>query len=36
MDKGRRETEKWKKKDKIMLSMKDLVFKERLEKKSVD
>jgi len=28
-DRGRRETEKWKKGDRVMLSTKDLVFKER-------
>ena len=32
----RKEVEKWKVGDKIMLSMKDLVFKERLVKKLVD
>ena len=36
MNKRRREAEKWKMKDKVMLSMKDLVFKERLAKKLVD
>jgi len=36
MDRGRREVEKWKKKDKVILSTKDLVFKERLTKKLVD
>jgi len=35
-DKGRKESEKWKKGDKVMLSTKDLVFKERLVKKLVD
>jgi len=35
-DKERKESEKWKKRDKVMLSMKDLVFKERLAKKLVD
>jgi len=35
-DKGRKETEKWKKGDKVMLSTKDLVFKERLVRKLVD
>ena len=35
-DKGRREIEDWKKGDRIMLSMKDLVFKERPVKKLVD
>ena len=32
-DKGRKETEEWKKKDRVLLSTKDLVFKERLSKK---
>ena len=32
MDKERKEVEKWKKENKVMLSMKDLVFKERLTK----
>ena len=32
-DKGRREVEIWKKEDKVMLSTKDLVFRERLTKK---
>ena len=35
-DKRRKETEEWKKGDRVMLSMKDLVFKERLERKLVD
>ena len=35
-DKGKKETKNWKKGDKIMLSTKDLVFKERLAKKLVD
>ena len=35
-DKGRREIEDWKKGDRIMLSTKDLVFKERPVKKLVD
>jgi len=35
-DKGRKETEKWKKGDKVLLSTKDLVFKERPAKKLVD
>ena len=35
-DKGRKESEKWKKRDRVMLSMKDLVFKERPVKKLVD
>jgi len=29
VDRNRRETEEWKKGDRVMLSMKDLVFKER-------
>jgi len=35
-DRGRRETEGWKKGDRILLSIKDLVFKERLARKLVD
>ena len=35
-NKGRKETEKWKKGDRVMLSMKNLVFKERLARKLVD
>ena len=35
-DKERRETENWKKGNKVLLSTKDLVFKERLAKKLVD
>ena len=35
-DRGRKETEDWKKDNKVLLSMKDLVFKERLAKKLVD
>jgi len=35
-DKRRKETEEWKKGDRVTLSMKDLVFKERLERKLVD
>ena len=35
-DRGRKETEDWKKGDRIMLNTKDLVFKERLVKKLVD
>ena len=35
-DKRRRETENWKKGDRILLSTKDLVFKERLVRKLVD
>jgi len=33
VDRGKQEVEKWKKREKIMLSMKDLVFKERPTKK---
>ena len=33
MDRGRKEVEKWKKKDRVLLSTKDLVFKERPSKK---
>ena len=36
VDRGRREVEEWKKGDKVMLSIKDLVFKERPAKKLVD
>jgi len=36
VDKGRRESEDWKKEDRILLSIKDLVFKERLARKLVD
>jgi len=36
VDRGRKETEDWKKEDRVMLSTKDLVFKERLVKKLVD
>jgi len=36
VDRGRREVGEWKKGDKMMLSIKDLVFKERLVKKLVD
>ena len=36
VDKGRKESEDWKKGDKIMLSTKDLVFKERSVRKLVD
>ena len=32
-DKGRKESKEWKKRDRVMLSTKDLVFKERLMKK---
>jgi len=35
-DKRRRETEEWKKRDKVMLSTKDLVFKKWPAKKLVD
>ena len=35
-DKGRKETEEWKKKDRVILSTKNLVFKERLARKLVD
>ena len=35
-DRGRKETENWKKGDRVLLSMKDLVFKERLVKKLVN
>jgi len=35
-DKGRKETEDWKKEDRVLLSTKDLVFKERLARKLVD
>ena len=35
-DRGRKEIEDWKKGDKVILSTKDLVFKERLAKKLVD
>ena len=35
-DKGRKETENWKKEDRVLLSIKDLVFKERLVRKLVD
>jgi len=35
-DKNRRETENWKKGDRVMLSTKDLVFKERLVWKLVE
>ena len=36
VDRGRKETKTWKKRDKVILSMKDLIFKERLAKKLVD
>ena len=35
-DKGRKETKDWKKRDRVLLSTKDLVFKERLARKLVD
>ena len=35
-DRGRKEIEKWKKGDQILLSTKDLVFKERLSKKLIE
>ena len=35
-NKGRKETEDWKKGDRVMLSIKDLVFKEKLARKLVD
>ena len=35
-DRGRKEVEKWKVENRVMLSMKDLVFKERLVRKLVD
>jgi len=35
-DRRRKESEEWKKEDKVMLSMKDLMFKERLARKLVD
>ena len=35
-DRGRKKVEVWKVGDKVMLSMKDLVFKERPAKKLVD
>jgi len=35
-DRGRKETENWKKRDRVLLSTKDLVFKERLVKKLVN
>ena len=36
VDKKKRKTKEWKKEDKIMLSINDLVFKKRLAKKLVD
>ena len=35
-NRGRKEAEEWKVENKVMLSIKDLVFKERLTKKLVD
>jgi len=35
-DRNRKETEKWKKRNRVMLSTKDLVFKERLVHKLVE
>ena len=35
-DRGRRETEDWKREDRVLLSTKNLVFKERLARKLVD
>jgi len=35
-DRGRKETKDWKKRDRILLSIKDLVFKERLVRKLVN
>ena len=35
-DRGRKETEKWKKEDQVLLSTKDLVFKERPSKKLME
>ena len=35
-DKERKESEEWKKEDRVMLSMKDLAFKERPARKLVD
>jgi len=36
VDRERKEVEEWKKGDKVMLSMKNLMFKEQLAKKLVD
>ena len=36
VDRGRKETEVWKKRDRVLLSTKDLVFKERPIKKLVE
>ena len=35
-DRGRKEAKEWKKNNKVMLSTKDLIFKERLTRKLVD
>ena len=35
-DKGRKKAKKWKKRDKVILSTKDLVFKKRLAKKLIE
>ena len=35
-DRGRKETDKWRKRNKVMLSTKDLVFKKRLARKLMD
>jgi len=36
VDRGRKKTEKWKKRDRVLLSTKDLVFKERPTKKLIE
>ena len=36
VDRGRKKSEEWKKRDRVILSIKDLVFKERLVKKLVN
>ena len=36
VDRGRKETKEWKKGNKVILSMKDLIFKEQLAKKLMD
>jgi len=36
VDRRRKESENWKKEDRVLLSIKDLVFKEKLVKKLVD
>jgi len=36
VDRERKESENWKKEDKVLLSTKDLIFKERLVRKLVD